>query len=445
MGRVLTSSLVHHIRILYYINRLRKNQWLKEEDLAYIQEKRLRMIIHHAYHNVPYYHEIFDAHSIKPDDIRSVDDLHKIPITTKREIQSNYPDKIIAKVTDINQLIIKRTTGSTGRPLEICFGQKSLAYYAALGYYAFFERGLRFTDKMVSIEVPNNPAQRTWFQRLGILRYEAVSLLQPVRTIIEELRVIKPDVIYGFPSILSLLAREIEMKNIAGISPRMVLTHAETLTDHSRKEISDAFNTEVYDTYGSVEFSNLAFECDEHSGYHMISDGAIIEFIKEGKNIRGCEPGDIVVTGLYNYEMPLIRYKLGDVGIPSNRKCSCGRGFPLMNSPEGRTDDLLILPSGRIISPRAINIIEYIPGITEYRTIQEEKDRFVVQVVKGKGFNQETISQIERQIKVGCLGENVRCEVEVVKELPRERTGKLRTVVSKVRGQHESNNMGIGV
>jgi phenylacetate-CoA ligase len=178
----------------------------------------------------------------------------------------------------------------------------------------------------------------------------------------------------------------------------------------------------------------------------MISDGAIIEFIKGDKNISGHEPGEIVVTSFYNYAMPLIRYKLGDVGIPSNKKCSCGRGFPLMNSVEGRTDDFLILPSGRIISPRGINYgIEYIPGITEYRTIQEEKGRFVVQVVKGKGFSQETISQIERQIKAGCLGENVRCEVEVLKELHKERTGKLRIIVSKVWRQHKSNNTGIGV
>jgi phenylacetate-CoA ligase len=295
---------------------------------------------------------------------------------------------------------------------------------------------------MVNLLVPDYPVQKTWFRRLGIMREELVSVQQPVGAIIEALRGIKPDVISGFPSVLSLLAREIEAKNITGISPRMVITHAETLTDHSRKEIGDAFNAEVYDIYGSVETSRLAFECKEHLGYHMINDSAIIEFIKGGKNIYGHEPGEIVVTGLYNYEMPLIRYKLGDVGIPSNKKCNCGRGFPLMSSIEGRADDFLILPSGRIISPRGFKY--YVPGIAEYRMIQAEKDRFVMQVVKGKGFSKETISQIERQIKAGCLGENVRCEVELVKELPRERTGKLRTIVSKVWSQHESDNIGIG-
>ena len=445
MGRVLKSSSVHHIRILYYITRLKRNQWLKEEELMNIQEKRLRMIINHAYHNVSYYHEMFDSHGIKPEDIRSTEDLQKLPITTKKEIQRNYPYKVIAKGTDLNQCRIKSTTGSTGRPLKICYGQKSMDYNAALQYYAFFECGLRFTDKMVNLLVPDQPVQKTWFRRLGIMRDEVVSLLQPVGVIIEALRGIEPDVIYGFPSILSLLAREIEAKNITGISPRMVITHGETLTDHSRKEIGDAFNAEVYDIYGSVEFSCLAFECKEHLGYHMTNDSAIIEFIKGGKNIYGHEPGEIVVTGLYNYEMPLIRYKLGDVGIRSNKKCNCGRGFPLMSSIEGRADDFLVLPSGRIISPRGINVIEYIPGIAKYRTIQAEKDRFVVQVVKGKGFSKETISQIERQIKAGCLGENVRCEVELVKEIHTERTGKLRTIVSKVRSQDERNNTGIGV
>jgi phenylacetate-CoA ligase len=220
MHKLLKSSSVHYIRILYYITRLRRNQWVKEEELMNIQENRLRMIIDHAYHNVPYYHEMFDSHSIKPEDIRTAEDLQKLPITTKKEIQRNYPDKIIAKGTNSNQCKIKSTTGSTGRPLKICLGKKSMGYYAALRYYAFFECGLRFTDKMVSLEVPDQPVQKTWFQRLGILRYKTVSLLQPVGTIIDALRVIKPDVIYGYPSILSLLAKEIEAKNIAGISPR---------------------------------------------------------------------------------------------------------------------------------------------------------------------------------------------------------------------------------
>jgi phenylacetate-CoA ligase len=437
MYKALLSSSVHYIRILYYIIRLRRNQWIKKEKLMNIQEKRLRMIVDHAYHNVPYYQEMFDSHGIKPEDIRTVEDLKKLPITTKEVIQSNYPDKMITRGTDINQCKARITSGSTGRPLKICFGKKSMSYYAALGYYPLFEHGLRLTDKIVSVR-PEQPAQKTWFQRLGILRNETVSMLQPVETIIETLIVKKPDVIEGPPSMLSILAKEIKTKNIAGICPRMIITQSETLTDHTRNEISDAFNAVIYDIYSSMEFSSLAFECKEHLGYHIISDSVIIESIKGDKNTSGHEMGEIVITGLFNFDMPFIRYKLGDIGILSNKKCNCGRGFPLLSSLEGRADDFIILPSGRTISPRGTRL-RHIPGITEFRVIQEEKDRFKVQVVKGKEFSEDTISQIEKQVKAVCLGENVRCEVELVKEIRRGRTGKLRRIVSKVKSQDESS------
>ena len=434
------SPLAHHIRIAYYIAQLKRNQWVKEEELINIQQHKLQAIVHHAYNNVPYYHEMFNAHGIKPDDIKTVKDLQNLPITTKKELQGNYPDKIIAKGTDINRCRIKTTSGSTGRPLNICLGKKTMSYYAALGYYTFFESGLKLTDKVVSFELPEQPVRNAWFQRLGILRRETLSLREPIENIINALMIMKPDVIYCQPSMLSVLAKEIVTKNITGISPRIIITHAETLTDHSRKEISDAFKTVIYDIYGSTESSSLAFQCNKHSGYHMISDSVIIEFIKDGKNIVGDEPGEIVITSLYNYEMPLIRYKLGDIGIPSSEKCNCGRTFPRLRSIEGRTDDFFTLPSGRTISSRGSRLIKYIPGIIEFRIIQEEKDRFIVQVVKGKEFSEDSISQIKQQIRACCLGENVSCEVELVKELPRERTGKLRTIVSKVRSCDESSN-----
>jgi phenylacetate-CoA ligase len=417
---------------------MRRNQWLKKEELIKIQNNRLRKIIDHAYNNIPYYQEMFDSRNIRPEGIRTANDLQKLPITTKKDIQYNYPDKIIAKGTRLNQCRIKTSSGSTGRPVQICLGKKSMAYYAALGYYVFFEFGLRLTDRMVSLEVPEQSVPKTWFQRLGILRREVITLSQPVESIIEALRVMKPDVIYSPPSTLLILAKEIEAKNITGINPRIIISHAETLTDHSRKEISNSFNAVVYDNYGSTESSVMAFQCKEHLRYHLISDSMIIEFIKDGNNISGNEPGEILVTSLYNFEMPLIRYKLGDAGIPSNEECNCGRGFPLIGSIEGRSNDFLTLPSGRFIFPRGIKLIKYIPGITEYRIIQEEKDRFVVQIVKGKGFGNDTISQIKQQVKIWCLSENVKCEVEIVKELPRERTGKLRAIVSKVLS-HDDN------
>ncbi len=164
----------------------------------------------------------------------------------------------------------------------------------------------------------------------------------------------------------------------------------------------------------------------------MITDCAIIEFIKDGKNVDFGKEGEIIVTGLYNYAMPLIRYKLGDVGIPTDEVCSCGRNWPLIKSIEGRADDYLILPSGRIISPRNINVIENIPGIKEYKIIQERKNLFNVLIIPDKNYSLQTEKEVEEQIKLGCFGEDICVEVRVVDEIPRERTGKLRTIISRI-------------
>lgn len=431
---MITSSSTLYIRGLYYIAQLRKNQWLKEEELKQIQEKKLRAIVNHAYHNVLFYRELFDTVGIKPEDIKSTEDLRKIPIITKREVQKNYPDKMIANGVDINQCGIGHTTGSTGVPLEICYGQKTNDYSQALLHYAYFACGLRLIDKLVFICSTRHEKtiKNMWFRKLGILRKEQISIFEPIEIIIEALKKSKPDAIYSFPSVLLLLAKEIEEKDIPGIYPRVIITHGETLTDYARKKIGDVFHAEIFNTYGAAEFIRLAFECKEHMGYHMISDCAIIEFIKDGKNADVGEPGEIVVTGLYNYEMPLIRYKLGDIGTPSNKKCACGRGYPLMESFEGRTDDFLILPSGRTISARLINIMEYIPGISKYRLIQKEKDRFVVQVVKGNGFSENTISQIKQQIQMGCSPEKAKIEVVLMDDIPKDKSGKLRAVISEM-------------
>jgi phenylacetate-CoA ligase len=185
--------------------------------------------------------------------------------------------------------------------------------------------------------------------------------------------------------------------------------------------------------YGTEENGLLAFECKQHAGYHVVSDAAIVEIVKKEKNAAEGEYGDIVVTSLFNYSMPLIRYNIGDIGTFTNTKCDCGRGLPLIKRIEGRTDDFLTLPSGRKISPRVINVIEDIPGVSRYKTVQEAKDRIVVNIVKGRGFGPETINEIKKHIKAGCLGEDVKVDVKLVDELSTNRRGKLRAVVSNVK------------
>jgi phenylacetate-CoA ligase len=185
--------------------------------------------------------------------------------------------------------------------------------------------------------------------------------------------------------------------------------------------------------YGSEEFNRLAWECEKQQGYHLDIDLHYIEFIDKNNNIVKTGDGEFVVTSLVNYGFPYIRYKLGDFAKLTKKKCSCKRSFPIVEQIQGREDDYIKLPSGRIISPRRINIIEEIPGIQHYQTIQRKKNLFEVLVVKDNKFSKNTINQIKHQIKLGSYGEDVQVNVKLVDKIKREKSGKLRAVISLVK------------
>jgi phenylacetate-CoA ligase len=242
----------------------------------------------------------------------------------------------------------------------------------------------------------------------------------------------KPDVIYTFPSILFLLKEKLKERGNNSLNPKVIFTTGESLSPSLRGELSKIYNSEIINIYGSMEFGHLAFECNEYSGYHLITDVAIVEILKNGEEVAPGDKGEVIVTGLHNDTMPLIRYKLGDIAITSKSNCACGRGFPLIENIEGREDDFFILPSGKKISPRMINLIEHLEGIVAYKIIQESPERIVVRIKKNDDFSANTVREIKRVVKSGCSGEPVEIEIEIVEEIPQERSGKLRTVISKV-------------
>jgi len=245
-------------------------------------------------------------------------------------------------------------------------------------------------------------------------------------------------VIYTLPTILEDMC----FNDTSGINPRYIFSQACTLTKRCRNLVRSIFNLEVNDTYGSTELGLLAFECNEHSGLHMITDSAIIEFLDDdGGPVAPGEVGEIVATGLFNYAMPLIRYKLGDLGIPTDDKCSCGRSWPLIKNIEGKIMDTFIMTSGKKIYPRylyicidhAINNNLFI--ISQYQIIQEKKDKIIIKIVKGEKYDSNIEYKIENNFKNLCnkMGEEVSIEIEIVDKFELEKTGKRKLIKSLIK------------
>jgi phenylacetate-CoA ligase len=429
--RLIDNSFSQIIQSRQYFE-LKKSQWLSRPILKKIQEKKLRTIIKYAYYNVEYYHALFKSLNLTPSDIKNVNDLSQIPILTKSQIQ-NKSQKIIACNIDKNSCTSSSTSGSTGKPLTLLFDKNAMANMKSRHLRNYFESGGHLRDKIAHFTNPNRFGHTTWFHHLGFLSKKYLSVFEKIDNHISNLLEISPDVIEGYPSILWLIANTVQDKNIEGLNPRLIFSTAELLSQNVRKKINSAFGIELFDQYGSAEFGTFAWECQEHNGYHMDIESVVVEFIKNGENASPGEKGDIVVTGLFNFAMPLIRYSLGDVGSYNIGQCSCGRRLPLMKIIEGRTDDFLVLPSGTIISPRNINFLENVDGIAEYRIIQKKPNKILVQVTKGTDFSQKTISRAKDEIRSGCLGEDIIISVEIVDQIPRDKSGKISAVVSEVK------------
>lgn len=428
--------VLQSLQCLFELNR---TQWMKKADAEKRQNKRLRSIIKHAYSNVEFYNRKFKEAGIKLSDIRTVSDLHKIPFTYKSEIQKLPEQEILAKNVNVRKIIAKRTSGSTGIPLKIFFDKKARNYDAASWIRAYLTNGVKPWDKFALVVDPHSASQKQpLYNRFGILRREYITIFDDVETQIRKLQLIKPNVIQGYPSVLALLAREVK-KECLKFNVKRIFTEAELLNKLSRLNISSGFNCGVYDLFATREFGLIAWECKEHFGYHINSDNLIVEFVRNGETVREGERGEITCTSLTNYAMPLIRYRLGDVGIPLGQECPCGRSLPLMKVIEGRANDLLITPKGKIISPLIFHPfpfqeLEFFSKVEQFRIVQEKIDEISIDLVMAESFRedpQESFKIAEKRMKK-VFGEKVKVAFNIVERLPRDPSGKLRTVISKV-------------
>ena len=410
----------------------RRNQWLKPSELEELQAKKLRAMIKHAYDNTKFYHRKFKDAGIRPEDIRTVDDLKRIPYTTKNELRNNSTGSMIAKGLDLKNCLVTETSGSTGIPTKIVYDQPANDFSKAINLRSYIENGLALTSKWAIFGDPRHFQKPKWFQKFGIFSPQWISAFDPIEKQLEFFQEFKPDIIGGYTSSILMLAQAVKERGITNITPKAVIGTSELLDPGTRKYIDSVFNVRMIDHFGCVELNRTAWECSEHAGYHIDVDAVVMEFISNGEAAAPGERGEIVYTGLYNFGMPLIRYKIEDVGIPSDEVCPCKRGLPLMKLVEGRSDSFMQAPDGRMFSPIIWTLImRKIPGVNQFKAIQEKKDLIRILVVRDQAFTEATAGQIVHDVQE-VMGEEMHVDVEVVEEIPKDKSGKVRCAVSKV-------------
>jgi len=421
------------IALVYHLLKLLKNQWLTKQELEQLQQRKLQRIIKHAYERVSYYHKLFNSVGIKPEDIRSKEDLRYIPITSRTRIQNLPTNEITAQGVMLRDCHRMRTSGSTGIPLEIIKSEKDYQLSNLTMLRSLLANGYRLTDRHVVVHTPKRP-RRYWFQYLGLMRQNCISPFDNLGDQIRQLRQARPDLIRGLSSSLRRIAEEVKRRHVTGIFPRVVATGGELLDPKTRQIIQSGFRSKVVDFYNSYECGNIAWECGRYEGYHMNIDSLVIEIVNNAMSVRPGEKGEVLITSLDSYAMPLIRYRIKDIATGGESLCSCGRGLPLLRRIEGRTDDEIVLSNGAIVSPfELLCRLENIPGVLQFRVIQKKIDSFVIQLNREPNAAPGTLMGRVRRELGGVLGDRCSIEIKIVDEIPRDPSGKVRSVISNVK------------
>ena len=420
-----------------YYKVVEESQWYSPEEIQELQWKKLKELLEHAYENVPLYHQAFEEAGLKPGDINHPDDMSRLPIMTKEIFRENYPHNTVAKNVPKSDMVLNNTSGSTGSPFQFMMSRRLVGMR-----WAYYIRG----NKWVNLDVGERfvrlwGVRRSFKERVSIgftLNMKTLSAFgmdeEQMQKYVEYIKKHPPKIIEAYASAATRLAMFINSQGIRNVKVGAVITSGETLPEAHRKEIELAFNCEVFNRYGCREFGAIAHECSEHTGLHLNAESFFIEFV-EDEQTANTGLYKIILTNLENYAMPFIRYDIGDMGRPSDKICTCGRGLPLIAEPYGRIIDLVMSPSGRMISVHYITLLfgsynEYVKG---FQANQTKEDTLEVLIVPTEKFNQEISDMLRAKVQ-DHTGSDMQVVFKLVDDIPQGESGKraiLRNLVAK--------------
>lgn len=418
---------------------LSSDGWTRER-LRDFQSRRLRTLVRHAYDRVPMYRELYRRNRIHPNDVRGIEDLARLPIVNREDIQACPTSEVVAAGFNPGRLVIRRTGGSTGVPLEIrrTWFEERLLHAARLRRLRIY--GLRLKDLRVSVTTGNTPPSGHRFDnrhlaRLGFLRLAHVSCLLPAREILNQLAEVRPDLLGGYPSVLCWIAGEATEADRQAIRPRLMFCGGETLTPEMRRQITECFSAPLHEIYGAHEFNLVGYECCETGLLHAAENCTIVEVVKDGKVAAAGETGELVGTALHSFAMPFIRYRLGDLVTRGPIECACGAPATTIEKVVGRTLDRFPLPDGsEIYSYRLIvPITRGARWVRRFQIVQTEIDRIEIKLIPFPGQlpGAGALDAIREQIE-GVAGPGVAADVTLVDDLPPADNGKFRACYSMV-------------
>jgi phenylacetate-coenzyme A ligase PaaK-like adenylate-forming protein len=430
------------------IQQLKSWQGLNREGVISLQQERLKYLLSHAYAHVPYYHKLLkNSRVVNNSGAVNLECISNIPLLDKDLIRKNFED-LKSDDLSVRNWYKNSSGGSTGEPVILIQDKAYRGWSIAVkklfdewSGYTIGDKKIQLwgseRDLLVGRETLKTEAGR-WLANTVWLNAFCMPPVK-MRHFVEKINDLKPVQILAYAASIYELSLFIEQEGLEVSSPNAIMTSAGTLYPHMRETIERVFQSPVFNRYGSREVSDIACECDHHKGLHISALTHYVEIIRpDGSLTEPGEMGEIVVTLLTNYAMPLIRYRIGDMGVWSEDGCTCGRAWPLMKEVKGRLLDTFVKKDGTLITEGPFDFLFYHGGwVKRFQVIQEDYESVRILLVLGdevkdpydslSGEFKEIIDQTKK-----IMGRDCNVNIEIVSDIKPTASGKYRYIMSKV-------------
>jgi phenylacetate-CoA ligase len=428
---------------LAHLDFLERTEWLSQDELHALQAEQLRALLDHAYNHSPYYRGTMDTAGVHPSDIRSIEDLGKLPLLGRDEASKAAAERM--SVAEPLPRIRKMTSGTTGRPLSFAYDVGSEYWRQATRLRGYGWAGYRPGDRALHFWGVLSTVHRTPLDKKikaavdHFVRREhyldcADHSEEALDRAVQQIRRLRPKVIVCYAQAGAALARHVLRTESRDWEDIAVISAAERLFPSDRDAMVDAFGPGVFETYGSREVMLIAAECPAHEGLHVSMENLIVEVIvREGDRVRPAEPGElgeVVVTDLHNYGAPFIRYVNGDLAVSSAPgRCGCGRALSRLQRIEGRQTETLRDGHGKPVGGMFFIVLFSVLAdrVRGFQVVQHKDRSIDLKLVPGARFDDTFVADVRHKCARAIPGIDLR--THVVTDIPAGPGGKSRVVV----------------
>jgi phenylacetate-CoA ligase len=422
--------------VLLHLPHYRKSQFSAADDIERHQNlKALKLFEFAQRHSLFYRDRVAEAITAlkRGDSLASA--IQTVPYMTKQDLIRSIDDL----ATYVRRWSSSKTTGgSTGEPVRLFKNPDALARERAATWRAYEWANVSIGDKQARFwGVPHSQSGKLKASAIDTIanrfRISAFNLTdESLDQYYKKLVSYRPDYLYGYVSVIDTLATHIESRGLAPLPGlRAIITTSEVLTAATQERLKRIFGVNVFNEYGCGEVGSIAHQC-EHGSMHIMADNLFVEIDSTSVN----EPGEIVVTDLFNYATPLIRYRLGDYASRGSHRCACGRTLPTLDGIHGRAYDIIKVSGGKGVHPEAVMYIfedvqQKFKSFKHFQAIQDDIDHFTINIVPTEKWEDSTKSIIDENLRK-YISPSLKTSYSIVTAIPREKSGKMRVIKSTI-------------